>query len=94
MEKEVEILIQPDGTIVYIHNDTVASDFKSLGKIQIKRASNVEPTANGEWNVDLSPVGGPESLEQVFDNRTVALAEEVAYLKANFPQSIKTLFSE
>jgi hypothetical protein len=29
-----------------------------LGSVSIRRASHVEPDANGKWWADLSPVGG------------------------------------
>ena len=39
--------IRPDGTITFIWNDALA-DLMSLGKGLIKRASHVEPTADGQ----------------------------------------------
>lgn len=93
MENDIEIMIRPDGSIAFIHDDSVTESLKDIGKTSIKRASNVEPTEDGQWNVDMSPVGGPESLGITFDKRADALASEVEFLKENFPESVQKLFS-
>lgn len=92
--EEVEIMIAPDGTIAFIHNDSVTEQLRQVGDVSIKRASNVEPTENGQWNVDMTPVGGPERLPETFDRRSDALASEVQYLKEHFAESVNTLFQK
>lgn len=71
------ITIRPDGTIKTIYTDDLLLLFKT-GKCAISRVSSVEPTTDGRWEADLSPVGGPTLGP--FDTRTEALDAEVAYL--------------
>lgn len=52
------IIITEKGDIRFIWNDTLAFLIDE-GKPTIKRASHVEPTDDGQWTADLSPVGGP-----------------------------------
>lgn len=52
------------------------------GKVKVKRASNVEPTEDGKWQANMSPIGG-EKLEKK-DKRKDALKEEVEYLENRF----------
>lgn len=52
-----------------------------MGPFKIRRASHVEPTAEGLWEADMSPVHGPTLGP--FATRKEALAAEVAWLKAN-----------
>jgi hypothetical protein len=49
-----------------------------------RRASHVEPGPDGRWYADLSPVGGPVLGPYPFEARDVALAAEVAWLRANY----------
>ena len=72
-----ELIIRPDGTTVGIYSDTI--DYKMLGRPQIRRASHVEPTDDGRWTADLSPVDGP--VLGPFDRRDEALAGEMEYLE-------------
>ena len=56
-----------------------ALDLSSLGPVSIRRASHVEPTTAGEWQVDLSPVVGP--VLGPFAKRSEALTAEQAWLE-------------
>nr|WP_146462521.1 hypothetical protein [Rubripirellula tenax] len=53
-------------------------DPHSLGQPTIRRGSHVEPTANGSWTADLSPVSGP--VLGPFKTRSLALAAEIDWL--------------
>ncbi len=53
-------------------------DLHSFGRLSIRRASNVEPTSNGHWLADLSPVGGP--LLGPFQKRSEAIQAELDWL--------------
>jgi len=74
----MELVITPGGTIRCIYDEAV--DLAALGKLEIRRASTVEPDAAGEWWADLAPVGGPKLGP--FRRRGLALAAEVDWLAA------------
>ena len=70
------ILIRPDGDSQAIYDETL--DLRSLGPTLIQRASHVEPSKEGLWYADLSPVGGPKLGP--FDLRTKAIKAEIFWL--------------
>ncbi len=72
----MELLIQPCGNARCVYDEAI--DLSQLGRPTIQRGSHVEPTPDGQWTADLSPVNGP--LLGPFPTRTVALAAEVAWL--------------
>jgi hypothetical protein len=57
-------------------------DLTALGRLRIARGSHVEPTADGRWTADLSPVGGP--VLGPFPARSQALDAERAWLLAHW----------
>jgi hypothetical protein len=59
-----------------------AIDLHQLGPPRIQRASHVEPSLDGRWLADLSPVKGP--ILGPFDFRTQALAAERQWLDAHW----------
>lgn len=65
------------GQIRAIHNDALTPIFDQAEKVEIKRASHVEPVGK-LWYADLAPVAGP--FLGPFPTRQLALAAEVAYL--------------
>lgn len=72
----MELLIQPNGIVRAIYDETI--ELASLGIVDIQRASHVEPTTDGRWMADLSPVGGP--LLGPFALRSEALDAEQQWL--------------
>lgn len=74
------IVVCPDGTVDFLYDDALRPLLEE-GDFTIRRASHVEPTADGQWQVDLSPVGGP-SLPPTA-HRSDALAAEAAWLNRN-----------
>jgi len=76
----VQIIIDPSGVIRTIHKDALAGLYAE-GKATIRRASHVEPNDDGQWVVDLSPVGGPQMGP--FALRADALAAEVEWLESH-----------
>ncbi len=74
---EFDVVVARDGCLSSIYCESI--DFKALGRTQIRRASNVEPTEDGQWLADLSPVEGP--LLGPFENRSQAIAAEVRWLR-------------
>ena len=53
----MELVVQADGSLRCRFDEAV--DLSALGQVTIRRASHVEPTDQGQWQADLSPVGGP-----------------------------------
>ena len=53
----MEMVVDPRGVVHCVYAEAI--DLSVLGAMQIRRASHVEPDANGRWWADLSPVGGP-----------------------------------
>ena len=54
-------------------------DLNQLGLLKISRGSLVEPTFDGSWTADLSPVDGP--VLGPFQSRGKALAAERQWLE-------------
>ena len=76
----IEIRIDPFGQARLVFDDRI--DLRPLGRTKIRRGSHVEPTADGRWTADLSPVDGP--VLGPFDKRKEALAAEVTWLNENW----------
>lgn len=72
----MELVINSSGDIRCVYGEEV--NLSELGRLSIQRGSRVEPTADGQWTADLSPVQGPQLGP--FDCRTQALEAEVAWL--------------
>ena len=75
------IHVRPDGVIHCIYDDSLLPLLKQ-GHADIKRASTVEPTPDGRWQADLSPVGGP--VLDSCETRAEALAAEINWLNLHF----------
>jgi hypothetical protein len=60
---------------------TEALDLAAIGPLAIRRASQVEPDAAGQWWADLSALNGP--CLGPYLRRSEALAAEQAWLEAN-----------
>jgi hypothetical protein len=75
----VLLLVSPDGRVTAIFGEEI--DLRVLGEVTTRRASHVEPSPDGGWTADLSPVNGP--VLGPFEKRSQAIAAEVAWLEAN-----------
>ena len=75
------LTVSPDGTVRAVYDETI--DFAALGRLDIRRASHVEPDEEGRWWADLSPVGGPRLGP--FGRRSEALRAEREWLEAAGP---------
>ena len=78
MTTEMELVVGVDGVARCIYDE--ALDLRELGKLQITRASHVEPDAAGYWWADMGPVDGP--VLGPFRSRTEALGAEMGLLRA------------
>ena len=72
----MQIVIKPNAVFIGIYSDQL--DYGEFGKPRIFRASHVEPTNDGRWTADLSPVDGP--VLGPFDKRSEALDAEIEWL--------------
>jgi len=76
MTSEMELVVDAGGDVRCIYDE--ALDLRELGKLQITRASHVEPDRDGFWWADMGPVDGP--VLGPFRSRTEALEAERAWL--------------
>ena len=74
----MQLIISKQGIVSCIYAESL--DLASLGRLSITRGSHVEPDADGQWRVDLSPVGGP--VLGPFPHRSTALAAEHEWLES------------
>ena len=81
MTSEMELVVDAGGDIRCIYGEEL--DLRELGKLQITRASHVEPDRDGFWWADMGPVDGP--VLGPFRSRTEALQAEREWL-ANYRQ--------
>jgi hypothetical protein len=76
----MELIISPRGLIRAIYSEAI--DLHRLGLPEIRRASYVEPGSLGQWQADLSPVGGPVLGPYMY--RSFALQAEARWLTDNW----------
>jgi hypothetical protein len=76
----MQIIITPNGNAKCVYLEEL--DLHALGQLIIQRGSHVEPTQEGHWTADLSPVGGP--VLGPFQNRSEALGAEREWLEQNW----------
>ena len=73
-----------NGQVKFIYDDELRP-FMVHGVTSITRVSHVEPTSDGKWAADLSPVAPGVSLGP-FDRRQDALNAEKEWLEQHFNQ--------
>ncbi|QDU79661.1 hypothetical protein Pla110_13720 [Polystyrenella longa] len=73
----MQLKVEPDGTLHAVYQEEI--DLSSLGPLEIRRGSHVEPNANSLWEADLSPVSGP--VLGPFPHRADAIQAEQAWLE-------------
>ena len=73
---EMELVIDAGGSIRCIYGEEL--DLRALGKLQITRASHVEPDRDGFWWADMGPSGGP--VLGPYGSRSEALGAERGWL--------------
>jgi hypothetical protein len=76
MTNEMELVVGVDGVARCIYDE--ALDLREIGKLQINRASHVEPDRDGFWWADMGPVDGP--VLGPYQSRTEALEVERGWL--------------
>ena len=81
MTSEMELVVDAGGGVRCIYDE--ALDLREIGKLQITRASHVEPDRDGFWWADMGPVDGP--VLGPFRSRTEALGAERGWLAVRLP---------
>ena len=76
MTSEMELVVDAGGDVRCVYGEEL--DLREFGKLQITRASHVEPDAEGYWWADMGPVGGP--VLGPFAERSAALSAERAWV--------------
>jgi hypothetical protein len=76
MTSDMELVVSADGVARCIYGEEL--NLREIGKLQITRASHVEPDRDGFWWADMGPVDGP--VLGPFTSRSEALAAEREWL--------------
>ena len=81
----MDLVVEPDGRVRAVYDEPI--DLATIGVLSIRRASHVEPDAEGRWHADLAPVSSP--VLGPFALRSEALEAERAWLSQHWldPQS-------
>ncbi len=76
----MHLVIKPTGDTTCVYSEAI--DLAVLGNLSIRRGSHVEPTSDGKWTADMSPVNGP--VLGPFAHRSEALEAEVQWLETHW----------
>ncbi len=76
----MQLNVRSDGAVRCVYGEEV--NLRELGRLAIKRGSYVEPTGDGKWTADMSPVDGP--LLGPFAQRSDALKAERQWLERHW----------
>jgi hypothetical protein len=80
----VLMIFDTNGSVRCLYSDALELD--RIGRLTISRGSHVEPTPDGQWTADMSPVCGP--VLGPYRSRRDALAAEVNWIEANWLASL------
>jgi hypothetical protein len=83
MTSDMELVVDAGGDVRCIYGEDL--DLREIGKLQITRASHVEPDAAGYWFADMAPSDGP--VLGPYGSRTEALQAEREWLRKATSQS-------
>jgi hypothetical protein len=81
MTSDMELVVDACGSVRCIYDEVL--DLREIGKLQITRASHVEPDAEGYWWADMGPSGGP--VLGPFRSMSEALGAERGWLAVGMP---------
>ena len=76
MNSQMQLVVDAGGSVRCIYDEEL--DLRAIGKLQINRASHVEPDAEGYWWADMGPVSGP--MLGPYGSRSAALVAERQWL--------------
>ena len=83
MSSEMEVVVEAGGDVRCVYGEEL--DLREIGKLQITRASHVEPDRDGFWWADMGPVDGPALGP--YGSRSEALQAERGWLLAARPST-------
>ncbi|MCA9124973.1 MAG: hypothetical protein KDB11_32575 [Planctomycetales bacterium] len=72
----MQLVVETTGAVRCLYGEEL--DLHLLGRLSIQRGSRVEPSEDGCWTADLSPVDGP--ILGPFNQRSDALNAERQWL--------------
>ena len=78
MTSEMELVVDASGDVRCVNGEDL--DLREFGRLQITRASHVEPDRDGFWWTDMGPVDGP--VLGPYGSRSEALEAERGWLLA------------
>ena len=78
MSSEMELVVGAGGDVRCVYGEEL--DLRELGRLQITRASHVEPDLDGFWWAEMGPVDGP--VLGPYGSRSEALQAERVWLLA------------
>ena len=90
MTSEMELVVDAGGDVRCIYGEEL--DLREIGKLQITRASHVEPDRDGFWWADMGPVDGPALGP--YGSRTETLQAERGWLTRFPAQTPRVLLGE
>ena len=86
MSSEMELVVDAGGDVRCVYGEEL--DLREIGKLQITRASHVEPDAEGNWFASMVPSGGP--VLGPFRSQTEALGAERGWLLESRKRVVRT----
>ncbi len=90
MSSEMELVVDAGGDVRCVYGEEL--DLREIGKLQITRASHLEPDRDGFWWADMGPVDGP--VLGPFTSRSEALGAERGWLEnPPWPEASRRLAS-
>ena len=87
-QKDQILIVIGGGKTTAIYSDALVEAFAGEGELKTRRASHVEPCADG-WQADMAPMGGP--ILGPYALRQTALKAEVAWLEKHLTGAGKTI---
>jgi len=78
----VRLIVDNTGGVRFVYSDAAAAVARAVGTLTTRRASHVEPTHDGRWAADMSPVRIGVTLGP-YDTRQEALDAERDWLEYN-----------
>lgn len=83
----MELVITPEGAARLLYQEEL--DLSGLGKVQILRASLVEPDEHGKWWADLRLTAGP--VLGPFKRRTEAVRAETDWIISRLARTLTVI---